>query len=453
MGEASDWIRRVLYNGSGSPGAGGGSRGAQNSSAYPQTGSPGGSDRNRIPVPPQTQVTLPRVYLSPDEILRRAAAAQSSAPALGTTSRAYANAHGAQAGLNVPNSTNATTPGRGVKGPSGTPSLGGGASGGGMGGAIVAGPSLPPMPVGIDLDAAYAEIEKKVLERKGLVEGQYDKSKTGIQANYDASSLDMYNDYMNSRKDLEASVQGLGGGNLGEYDGVLRGIEENSNLQENADLSYLEKMKQGRSASVMDFIDQLGRDKQGQKMAQQEQLLELMAILAEAEAAKAAAASGGGGGRGGGGRGGSSSSGDSSTALSESATETGVLDDAYAYDIMMSLPEGPLRDMWLAEYDRTRGNPMTQSIAQQIDDVVKNSPRGNTGTGSGGGGSRAAYNQRKSNEATTNAKLTPLQILLNASRGLGSGTTATPTTKRTVTTTGKTTYPKTKAPVANNSNR
>jgi hypothetical protein len=435
------WLNSYKGQG-GSPGAGGGPRGSQNTTPLPGNANAGKGRGGGVP---HTAYGDYNINLTADEYLRQLENSAGIMDGLGTTSRAYANANGAQAGLGVPNSTAATQgqPGYGVNPdrsnkPNPTP----------VGGASLSGGAAAPLdlstllPKSTDLNPIYEALIKRIFEAGTNNESQVSESKKAIVDMYDKSSADMYKDYMNSQAGLQGSIAGLGVGSTGDYDQVLRGIEENSNLAENSDLAYLEKMKNARKVNIQDMIVQANKDKVAMQLQQELQQQQAMVDLIAARS--------GGGGSGGGRGGGSSSNG--STSSSETATETSTLENAGAYDVLMSIEDPTQRAAMLAYLDRAMGNDVTKAIAGDIDAITDKSPLAAKKVGSVQGGTAAKnYGGLFKNQQIGVAQdylarqLAPLNPLLSSSRGLGSPALAVPSTTRKTTGTAKKTAPKSTA--------
>jgi hypothetical protein len=279
-----------------------------------------------------------------------------SAPPLGTTSRAYANARGSQVGLNVPNSSNATTPGSGLAAAA-SARLSGGGSGGGGGGAVApvdplagytpdkADLSKNPIPALYDTLLAYTK--ENADARPAMYQAYADKFKV----QQDAANKQLYDAYMGSRteQDAQATAFGVDPNVIAQArDLAMRRSKENSDQSLADNLAWLDKSgilsKQQAEAMGMQFakerVTQSGNwDQLEEERVAQLNLLKLQMLADQISAKKSG---GGGGGRRGGG--GSSSKGD--TGVTETMTS-----------------DNPEMDLALMELKRT--NPALAAVAER----------------------------------------------------------------------------------------
>jgi hypothetical protein len=290
-----------------------------------------------------------------------------SPPPLGTTSRAYANARGSQSGLNIPNSTNATTPGSGLAGAAAV-RLSGGGSGGGGGGAVApvdplagyvadkADLSKNPIPALYDTLLAYTKANADA--RPAIYQQYSDKFKV----NQEAANKQLYDAYLGSRteQDAQATAFGVDPAIVAQArDLAMRKSQENSDQSLADNQAWLLKSGLLSQQQAMAMGDQYAKERVTQSSAwdqlEEERVSQLnllrLQLLADQISAKSKGGGGGGGRRGGGG---SSSSGD--TGVTETMTS-----------------DNPEMDLALMELKRT--NPALAAIAER---TLNLSGRGDT---------------------------------------------------------------------------
>lgn len=422
-----------------SPGAGGGARGsAESSRAY-----------------------LERLAQRNQEIQREASPSAMNdrggdmiANSGTATSRAYANAHGSQAVLGVPNSTNATQGqlGYGLN-PSRTPQSpynGVGSGGGsGMGGSAVeeAGPVLPTR---TDLGPIYQELLKTLLGYGDTINKDFSASEKFIRDQYDRSNVGLTGNFSNANKNLEMAKAGLGYGDTSAYQQNMNQITENADLSETADLTYLEKMRGARGIEMKDIAMQIERDRIAQQNAQDLALQEAMLVAMSARS--------GGGSGGGGGRGGRGGSGSTNTTGSETATETMTLNDPgvqaeYEY-LLQTNPEAAA--IFAENYQASMGSPLTRSLSGQIGNASKRLtpvqqasklPVKKTGLSWVDNPVNRIIGTAKKSTAAQRAAIANLEAARRAANdATGSGLRGTPSVTRKVSTTAKRTNPRSYTP-------
>jgi hypothetical protein len=285
----------------------------------------------------KTSVVPPRIYEA--DIIRGAtgirgqAPALISPPALGTTSRAYANARGSQAGLNIPNSTYATQ-GLGGYAPAASNALGGGggSGGGGGGGSVapvdplagyapdVADLSKNPIPGMYDQLLAY--VKENADARPGIFQGYADKFKV----NHEAANKQLYDAYLGSRteQDAQATAFGVDPAIVAQArDLAMRRSQENSDQSLADNQAWLLKAgllsQQEAQARGTQFAADKATKSAGWAQLEEERVAQLNLLKLQAMVDQMAAKSGGGGGGGGGRRGGGGSS-KGSTGVTETDT-------------------------------------------------------------------------------------------------------------------------------------
>lgn len=310
-------------------------------------------------------------------------------PNAGTSSRAYANARGAQAGLNVPNSTRATQ-GQVQTIPSGyqaaaTAKLSGGgsparSSGGGSGG--VAAPADPGFvgdvadlsknPIPGYYDALLAYVQQNAAGRPAINAAMGEK----FQQNYDQSTKGLYDAYMGSRQGTDASAVALGVDPAivsQARDIAMRKNQERSDQDLAANKDWLTKMG-GLGQQQAEAYGNMYAGEKASKSAEWAQLeeqrvaqLNLLKLQALVDAQNAKKGSGGGGGRR---KGGGSSSGSiSTTATDTSTSKYGGADAAYMQSLIDSGDfEGAA--LFQNQMNLTEGNPGLKSVQQGINDRV-----------------------------------------------------------------------------------
>lgn len=252
----------------------------------------------------------------------------------GTTSRAYANAHGSQAGLNVPNSTRATQ-GQIQKTPSGYVAPGGNGGAGSSGG--IPTPATPlfvpktadlsqnPYPLYYDKLLAYVQANANARP------AEFDAMGAKFKTEQSAADQQLYDAYQGSRVGTDASATALGVDPAivsQARDLAMRKSQENSDQSLADNLAWLTKMgslaKQQGEASYGMYA---GEEAQGAaKWAAEEQSRVAAQNLADLQALVAAQSGGSGGGGGGRGGGGSSSGNITDTASEEGQLYTGGMD-------------------------------------------------------------------------------------------------------------------------------
>lgn len=171
-----------------------------------------------------------------------------------------------------------------------------------------------------DLNPAYDAAAKRIADLNAGLTGDFDAAIEAIKKNYLGSDKDIYDQYQNSRQQLDASATGLGVNPQEIYKGYdqdLRRVEENSNLQQNASLDFFNKLKVLRGQQ---FTDMQASLEQQRAKAIADQTAEWVRLMAEMNANAQAGKSGGSGGGGGGG-------GSGSNGISEKATQTQTVDD------------------------------------------------------------------------------------------------------------------------------
>jgi hypothetical protein len=373
-------------------------------------------------------------------------------PALGTTSRAYANAKGVQAGLNVPNSSNATTPGSGLAGAAAIKLSGGGGGGGGGGAVAAVDPLAGYTPDTADLsknpipgyyDQLLAYVKENADARPAIFQQYSDKFKV----NHDASDKQLYDAYLGSRteQDAQATAFGVDPAVVAQArDLAMRRSQENSDQTLADNQAWLLKAGLLSQQEAQARGTQFAADKatKSGEWAQLEEervaqlnLLKLQALVDQINAKKSSGGGGGGGRRGGGG---------SSKGLSTAVTETMTSDN-------------PEMDLAIADLKRT--NPALAAIAERTlnlngrGDTVKAAQEeydrqvqtANKKAGPIGGSNAISFftkamNNVKTNTAATKAKVqlpTVYAPLINFAKTF-SHTGSYPGSKVTQTTKGKT---------------
>ena len=322
----------------------------------------------------------PRIYES--DIIRNALGSGSPAlispanPAFTYGSRAYANAHGSQAGLNIPNSTNATTPGSGLSGAASSRLSGGG---GGGGAAAVVDPLAGYTPDVADLsknpipgmyDTLLAYVKENADARPGIFQGYADKFKV----NHDAANKQLYDAYLGSRteQDANATAFGVDPAIVAQArDLAMRRSQENSDQSLADNQAWLLKAGLLSQQEAQARGTQFAGDKatKSAEWAQLEEervsqlnLLKLQAIVDQINA-KAKGGGGGGGRRGGGGSKGSSTD----TGVTETNTLPYGGADAAAIAELIAQGDYEGAAAMSATVNRTMGNPAVKANQNAID--------------------------------------------------------------------------------------
>jgi len=258
-------------------------------------------------------------------------------PPSGTTSRAYANARGSQAGLGVPNSSNATQ-GQGYI-PAASSALGGGSSSGG-GTTGVLEPAAPLFtPAIADLSKnPYPGFYDKLLEyvqaNANSRPGEYAAVGETFKANQAQANKQMYDMYMGSRAETDASATALGFDPAvisQARDLAMRKNQENSDQSLADNLAWLTKMgvlsKQQGEAFLNQYAGEKATKSAGWDAAEQQRVADanLVALqaLVDQQAAASKSSGGGGGRRSGGGSSSSGNAGTTTSTITDTITDTG----------------------------------------------------------------------------------------------------------------------------------
>lgn len=220
-----------------------------------------------------------------------------------------------------------------------------------------------------NLNPLYDAAAKRMMELNTGLTGDFDAGIAAIKNNYRSTGQDQYDRYQGARADLDASAQGL---NINPneiykgYDSSLRRIQENADLQRNASVDFMEKLKVLRGQQFTDM--QASLEQQRAKALADQTAQWVDAIAAMQQNALAGSSGGGGGGRGGGG-------GSSSKGLTETATQTEQLysvGDIEAYNELMKTDPAAAA-MYLTSLQKSTGSPLIKELATQ-GQTVANTP-------------------------------------------------------------------------------
>lgn len=317
-------------------------------------------------------------------------------------------------------------------------------------------PSAAPVDPGIslpgitDLNPVYADLLSRLSGYGNNINTDFSASEKFIRDQYARSNVGLTGEYDKAKSAMDASIQGLGFGNIDNYQKNMNNITENADLSETADLTYLEKMKNARGIEMKDIMMATERDKVNQQAAQ---------ALAQQEAMIAALNARSGGGSGG--RGGSGSSSGSKTLTgSETSTQTDTIDNPQLqaqYEYIKATEGEEAAAQYHEWVDATMGNSLVKGLTGAIGklgtqyktmkgyDNLNYYPSDTKST---------AFNwfmklpnqiikQGKNTSASQKAALARLQSL-RTSAYTGSGMWGNPSTTVKNTSTGKITNPKTK---------
>ena len=339
---------------------------------------------------PKSYPTMPKLPIasSPSrtyeaDIIRNAtrpasiASIMSNAPALGTTSRAYANAHGSQAGLNIPGSTYATQS-QGAYAPAASARLSGsGGSGGGSGAAApvdpLAGwiqetPDLSRNPIPGLYDDLLAYVKTNSEARPGEYQALADK----FTAQQKTSDQQLYDAYLGSRQGADASATAFGVDPAvisQARDLAMRQSQEKSDQALASNQAFLQKMgllseQQGQAYGYQYAGDKATKSAEWADLESNRVLaLNVAKLQALVDAQNAKKSGGGGGGR----RGGGSKSSSSDTGVTE--TNTLPLGGADAAAIADLIAQGDYEGAaaMQATVNRTMGNAAVKANQSAID--------------------------------------------------------------------------------------
>lgn len=216
-----------------------------------------------------------------------------------------------------------------------------------------------------NLNPLYDAAAKRMMELNTGLTGDFDAGIAAIKNNYRSTGQDQYDRYQGARADLDASAQGL---NINPneiykgYDSSLRRIQENADLQRNASVDFMEKLKVLRGQQFTDMQASLEQQRAKALADQTAQWVDAISAMQQnALAGSSGGSSGGGGGRSGGG---------SSGSVSEKATEVGKSFDPQFYNEYLAMkavdPKGAdiMMEMYLGSQSSASVKAATEQIGQ-----------------------------------------------------------------------------------------
>lgn len=240
-----------------------------------------------------------------------------------------------------------------------------------------------------NLNPLYDAAAKRMMELNTGLTGDFDAGIAAIKNNYRSTGQDQYDRYQGARADLDASAQGL---NINPneiykgYDSSLRRIQENADLQRNASVDFMEKLKVLRGQQFTDMQASLEQQRAKALADQTAQWVDAISAMQQNALAGSSGGGGGGGGRRSGGGGGSSSSG--------SATETAKMDeklysvgDIEAYNELLASGDEEGAAAYLSFLQQSTGSPASKFAASEVarlksTPITRTVPRTTSATGS-----------------------------------------------------------------------
>ena len=244
--------------------------------------------------------------------------------------------------------------------PSSTPVGGGGGASGGTPAPAFNAATMFPDPRN-NLNPLYDAAAKRMMELNTGLTGDFDAGIAAINKQYAATGSDQYDRYQGAKTNLDASAAGLGvqGDQIYKgYDPALRRIQENADLQKNASVDFMEKLKVLRGQQFTDM--QASLESQRAKALADQTAQWVDAISAMQANALAGSSGGSGGGRGG--------SGGSSGSVSEKATEVGKSFDPEFYNeyLAMKAVDPKSAEIMMEMYLGSQSSPSVKAATEQI---------------------------------------------------------------------------------------
>lgn len=308
-------------------------------------------------------------------------------------SRAFANARGSQAGLNIPGSTKATqskgyyppvknptaaTPVGNLTDPSGPQSLttAGLTVDEGIPGYTPAVADLTKNPYPGYYDALLSYVQKNADARPA----EYAYTGEVFKRNQDIANNQMYNMYSGSRSGADASATALGvdpNAISAARDIAMRQSQENSDQALAGNLAWLSKMgilsKQQAEASLNMYAGEKATKSAGWDAAEQQRvadanLQKLQQLFDLQKAATAAASKGSGGGKKKGSGGSSSSSGSSNVTQTDTVQFSGA--DQAIVDELIASGQTDAAALYINQHNATMGNAEVKANQKAINDLT-----------------------------------------------------------------------------------
>lgn len=222
-------------------------------------------------------------------------------------------------------------------------------------------PTPDPTPVGADLDALYADVIGRTDEYNKTGLAAYDEALKRVQGNYDRSSAEMYQQYMNSRNKGNDMAAGLGASQdiYKDWDGNARRLQESTDLALADNRSFFDKMKGAQAANYQEFLAGLQAQKAQQEVDQGLAILDYMQAQEEAKKGGGRGSRGGGGGR-------SSGSATETANMSEQLFNVG---DIETYNQLLATdPE--MAAVYLASLQVSSGSPVVKELARRAQELA-----------------------------------------------------------------------------------
>jgi hypothetical protein len=211
-----------------------------------------------------------------------------------------------------------------------------------------------------NLNPLYDAAAKRMMELNTGLTSDFDAGIAAIQKQYAATGSDQYDRYQGAKTNLDASAAGLGvqGDQIYKgYDPALRRVQENADLQKNASVDFMEKLKVLRGQQFTDMQASLEQQRAKALADQTAQWVEAIAAMQENSIA---GKSGGGSGRGGGGG--------SSGSTSQSASEASKSYDPEFYNeyLAMKQIDPKAAETMMEMYLGSQSSPSVKMATEQI---------------------------------------------------------------------------------------
>lgn len=312
--------------------------------------------KRKVPGPPRG-VDLPdinRPYKKPykglpslNEILRQARKGQPGLDNINADGERHTAGQPKYAPTNIPTLSGNNSGGGG--------SLGGGSSGLGSVGI----PAPDPLATGnANIDAIYAKLIASLKGSNTDTAALHDDARKAIEADFGASAKTMYDTYAGSRGAIDKSASGLGidlaTSKIGqEWDANLRKISDQSNVNKDTNLAWVEKMKALRGTQFNQLEAEAVTTQASKKADLALQLYNEML----AQASGGSGGSGGSGKRSGGGSGNSSSG-----SVTARATDTETVTNVGDIEALASLNNYPEAQALFDRHYKAGGGDVTKAI-------------------------------------------------------------------------------------------
>lgn len=248
--------------------------------------------------------------------------------------------------------------------PSSTPVGGGGGASGGTPAPAFNAATMFPDPRN-DLNPLYDAAAKRMLELNTGLTGDFDAGIAAINKQYAATGSDQYDRYQGAKTNLDASAAGLGvqGDQIYKgYDPALRRIQENADLQKNASVDFMEKLKVLRGQQFTDMQASLEAQRAKALADQTAQWVDAVSAMQQ----NALAGSSGGSGGGGGGRGGRSGGSSGSTSQAAAQTETSYDPEFYNQYLALKAVDPKAAEIAMEMYLGSQSSPAVKAATEQI---------------------------------------------------------------------------------------